>query len=214
MVNGCKYRTVVQSALQFVSYGTYPQDLSFPCFPLIVNGDVDDEGMLVRFENQEQTAPSVCHWIMAFNAGKWRDLSRPNTPLWTHTITYPFTLTHWWMQATIQGAGLTIRSNFGFSVLLKDTLTYGQELLGTVLTNPALPPKPRLPHVWQPGPGGLYLVNLWRWYMTMSTYLSSHGPSLVNGLSLAWCQQIGRPSSDPTVRKMKSIWKCPKPAFI
>ena len=30
----------------------------------------------------------------------------------------------------MQGAGLTIRSNFGFSVLLKDTYIHGQEELG------------------------------------------------------------------------------------
>ncbi len=54
--------------------------------------------------------------------------------LYLHTYIYILplvhTLTQWWKWSTMHGAGLTIRSNVGFSVSPKDTSTRGSEELG------------------------------------------------------------------------------------
>ncbi len=49
---------------------------------------------------------------------------------------------HTWQPSTTQGAGLTVGSSLGFSVLLKDTSTCGQEELER---EPTPPPEPQPP---------------------------------------------------------------------
>ena len=43
------------------------------------------------------------------------------------------------VEATMQGANLHIRSGWGFSVVLQDTSTHGQEELGSTLPKPLSP---------------------------------------------------------------------------
>lgn len=72
----------------------------------------------------------LCYTLVPYRTKRFT-IFASHLPMHTHTHTDGG-------RASMQGAGLTIGSNMGFSVLLKDTLTHGQEKPGELNQPPLM----------------------------------------------------------------------------